>query len=278
MAYKTIFTPVMDAAVSAAALEHAKVLTRAQDAHLDVLCVGIDRSTGSYYEVGANALIMQTAIEQAQQKAEALLAEIKPDLNNAGVLWGGQVAVASIPDAGAPVSRAARFADLAVAPLPYGDDRGPEHHIALEALLFNASAPTLCIPNSSKTGMPDKVVIAWNESAEALRAVRAAMPFLIAASSVHIAVIDPPNHGPDRSDPGGLLAVMLARHGVDCDIQVMARSGQRVGDVLLRHVLDTDSDMLVMGGYGHSRFREAVLGGATRYMLEHASVPVLMAH
>ncbi len=278
MAYKTIFTPVTDAEIASPALKYAQALCLAQDAHLDVMCIGIDRSTGSYYEVGANALIMQNAIEQAQTRAEAIRTEIKPDLDKAGILWGAQCAVASIPDAGAPASRAARFSDLAVAALPYGDKRGAEEHIVLEALLFNAAVPTLCVPEGAKPGMPDNVVIAWNESNEALRAVRAALPFLIAANSVHIAVIDPPTHGPDRSDPGGMLAVMLARHGVNCDIQVMTRSGQRVGDVLLRHITDIGADMLVMGGYGHSRFREAVLGGATRYMLEHASVPVLMAH
>jgi nucleotide-binding universal stress UspA family protein len=221
---------------------------------------------------------MQTAIEQAREKAESLLSEVKPGLDASGILWSAQSAVASIPDSGTPAARVARFSDLAVTSLPYGDNKGPENHIILESILFNSGVPTLCVPEKAKTGTPDHIAIAWNESNEALRAVRSALPFLMAAETVHIAVIDPPTHGPDRSDPGGLLAVMLARHGVDCDIQVMARSGQRVGDVLLRHVSDTASNMLVMGGYGHSRFREAVLGGATRYMLENASVPVLMAH
>ena len=106
----------------------------------------------------------------------------------------------------------------------------------------------------------------------------AALPLLQAAHLVNIAVIDPPQHGPERSDPGGMLCQMLVRHGVKAEVSVLARSMPRISDVLNRHVRDMDADMLVMGAYGHSRFREAILGGATRNMLEMAEVPVLMAH
>jgi nucleotide-binding universal stress UspA family protein len=91
-------------------------------------------------------------------------------------------------------------------------------------------------------------------------------------------VIDPPTHGQDRSDPGGPLSQMLSRHGVHCEIDVLSKTMPRVSDILNRHVTDVDADMVVMGAYGHSRLREAILGGATRYMLEQAKVPVFMAH
>jgi nucleotide-binding universal stress UspA family protein len=71
---------------------------------------------------------------------------------------------------------------------------------------------------------------------------------------------------------------MLARHGVRCDIEVLSKTMTRVSDILNRHAMDTESDMIVMGAYGHSRFREAILGGATRNMLEQSAVPVFMAH
>ena len=91
-------------------------------------------------------------------------------------------------------------------------------------------------------------------------------------------MIDPPKHGPDRSDPGGMLSQMLARHGVSCEIDVLSKTMARVSDVLNRHASDTETDMIVMGAYGHSRFREAILGGATRNMLEQSAVPVFLAH
>ena len=77
---------------------------------------------------------------------------------------------------------------------------------------------------------------------------------------------------------GPAFAEMLARHGVRADISVLAKTMPRISDVLCRHVRDVGADVVVMGGYGHSRFREAILGGATRNMLEMAEVPVLMAH
>ena len=108
--------------------------------------------------------------------------------------------------------------------------------------------------------------------------IRAALPLLRAAEIVHVVVIDPPVHGPNRSDPGGLLSQYLARHGVKVEIDVLSKTLPRVSDVLLRHVTDMDANMVVMGAYGHSRFREAIFGGATRYMLEQATVPVFIAH
>ncbi|NEU34381.1 universal stress protein, partial [bacterium LRH843] len=92
-----------------------------------------------------------------------------------------------------------------------------------------------------------------NESREALAAIRAAMPFLLKAASVRIVIVDPPAHGPERSDPGGLLGQMLSRHGVNCEIDVIAKTLPRVSDVLNRHAQDKDADLIVMGAYGHSR-------------------------
>ena len=145
--------------------------------------------------------------------------------------------------------------------------------------MFEGRAPVLVVPDDATlSGQPKTVMAAWNESVEALTAMRMALPFLMSADLVRIVIIDPPQHGPERSDPGGLLSQMLARHGVTCEIDVLSKTMTRVSDVLNRHATDTGSEMIVMGAYGHSRFREAILGGATRNMLEQAKVPVFMAH
>lgn len=278
MSFKTIFTAMTSFDANKAALAQAAAIAEAHDAHLDVMCLGVDRSRSNYYEVGANAFIVQKALEQAHEKAEEIRVQANGWLEKSKLRWNTLNAVASLADAGRPLSQAARFSDLCVAPLPYRSTSSNEDSLLLEAMLFDAASPTLVMPDTDPVPVPSRIVIAWNESAEALRAIRAAMPLLIAAKDVHIAIIDPPDHAPDRSDPGGALAVMLARHGVSCDIQVMSRSGAKVSQRLQRHVTERDAQMLVMGGYGHSRFREAVLGGATREMLETAKVPVFMAH
>jgi len=133
------------------------------------------------------------------------------------------------------------------------------------------------VPDALKEPFGKKIMIAWNQSNEALAAVRRALPLLIAAESVEITVIDPSPSGPERSDPGGALCQMLTRHGVKAEISVLARTLPLISDILNRRATEIGADMLVMGAYGHSRFREAILGGATRSMLEKAQVPVLMA-
>jgi nucleotide-binding universal stress UspA family protein len=166
-----------------------------------------------------------------------------------------------------------------VLPRPYGPGKGIEAEATLEAALFEGQAPVLVLPGpEAPVKLPERVVIGWNQGREALVAVRRALPLLRKAKVVDIAVIDPPQHGPERSDPGGMLCQMLVRHGVKAEVSVLARSMPRVSDVLARHLRDQNADLLVMGAYGHSRFREAILGGATRNMLEQAEIPVLMAH
>ena len=111
-----------------------------------------------------------------------------------------------------------------------------------------------------------------------MTAVRRALPILKTAALVDICIVAPERHASDTTDPGAELSRMLSRHGVKVEVTILAQTLPRVSEVIARHVADMDADMLVMGAYGHSRFREAILGGATRNMLEHATVPVLMAH
>jgi nucleotide-binding universal stress UspA family protein len=252
-----------------------------QDAHLDTLCLGIDRTQVGYSYVGAGAVMLQVGQDRAAEDARAVEAAAKraakaqPEalrcsIESAVTMLGGTVDL---------IGARARFSDLVVLGQPYGEGRGPEEEAIVETALFEGLAPVLILPANGKTAAkPKRIVLAWNQSREAMVAARRALPFLKAADHVCITVIDPASHGAERSDPGGALCQMLARHGVSAEVSVLAKTLPRVSDVLARQVLDRDADMLVMGAYGHSRFREAILGGATRNMLEKAEVPVLMAH
>ncbi|MGB1208014.1 MAG: universal stress protein [Paracoccaceae bacterium] len=279
MDYKAILTVQTDLHHMAHILGQAEVLAGAYDAHLEALCIGVDRSQTGYYYAGASAMIVQETLGRASQEAGAMAAAAGAQLKGLAGRWAVQKGVAQLADIGRHVSQAARFADLVVLPQPYGTDKGVELEPVLEGAMFEGQAPVLIVPDEAKvSATPARVLIAWNESAEALAAIRAAMPMLKAAAAVHVVVVDPPQHGPNRSDPGGMVAQYLVRHGVRAEIDVLSKTLPRVADVLLRHATDTSADLLVMGGYGHSRFREAVLGGATRHMLQQATLPVLMAH
>ena len=279
MAYKTILTIITDLDIADSALEPAITMAAREEAHLDVLCLGVDRTQTGYYYAGTNAFIQQETLHKAQEDSAKIESAVKDRLGREGIAWSAEAAVAQIAGLSHLVAQRARFSDLVVMPRPYGDGRGIEDEAATEAVLFDGHAPLLVVPKGSDTqNIGQKIVIAWNQSPEAMAAIKQAMPLMQAAEVVNIAVVDPPKHGPDRSDPGGALSQMLSRHGVHTEISVLAKTMPRVADVLERHAQDIEADLMIMGAYGHSRFREAILGGATRNMLEHTPIPVFMAH
>ena len=282
MAYKSILTVLTRATDASLAIGAAARLAQDQDAHLDVLVLGVDRTQVGYSYIGSGAILMQVSLDRAEAEARDTEAAVKAALaaQTPGLRSSVEAAVTQLGALGEIVAQRARFADLVVLPRPYGEGKGAEAEAIIESALFEGKAPVLVLPEKGlgDAATPKRVIVAWNQSAEAMTATRQALPFLKASQTVDITVIDPPPHGPERSDPGGLLCQMLVRHGVHAEVSVLARSLPRVSDVLARHIWDQNADLLVMGAYGHSRFREAILGGATRNMLEKAEIPVLMAH
>ena len=140
--------------------------------------------------------------------------------------------------------------------------------------------PILVVPNVGNfADLGRRVVIGWNASREAARAVNDAMPLLTAAETVTVLTIDP-REGPRAHGelPGADISLHLARHGVKAEIERTASADLPVGEVLLSRVADLGADLLVMGAYGHSRARELLLGGATRSLLRSMTLPVLMSH
>lgn len=282
MAYKSILTVLTRAADAAMTIDAAARLAQAQEAHLDVLVLGVDRTQVGYSYIGSGAVLMQISLDRAESEARETEAAVKAALNAQSPVLRASVesAVTQLGALTEIVAQRARFADLVVLPRPYGEGKGTESEAVVESAMFEGKAPVLVLPEKGLGPQADfkRILVAWNQSAEAMTATKLALPLLKAADMVDITVVDPPTHGAERSDPGGLLCQMLVRHGVKAEVSVLARSLPRVSDVIARHIWDQNADLLVMGAYGHSRFREAILGGATRNMLEKAEIPVLMAH
>ena len=278
MSYKSICTFLTNEADIGPMLDSAGALARRFDAHLEVCCMGVDTTQSMGFYAGAPALLYESAIEAARQTAEALCEAVRKKLRTADIRWSVDSAILTIGGMNAYIGIKARFADLVVMPRPYGPSRNLQDEISTEAALFEGNAPVLVLPEPG-ADLPEfrKIVLAWNQGDEALRATRAALPLLTAADVVNVVVIDPPAHGIERSDPGGMLTQMLVRHGVQAEVSVLARALPRISDVLRRHVTDQDADLLVMGAYSHSRLRQAILGGTTRNLLEETKVPVFMA-
>ncbi|NNF23739.1 MAG: universal stress protein [Rhodobacteraceae bacterium] len=279
MSFKSIITFVHDMKADDHVLQSAASIAAAHGAHLSVVCLGIDQTNPGVYYAGANALALQHTLEIAENEARSSEQAVRDALKGWDVQWDVSAITAQIGALGYVVGDRAQFADLVVLGKPYGPDRGVEDVAILEAALFRTRVPVVVLPEGvSENIEPKNILIAWNEGAEALAAVRAALPYLHVAENVCIAIIDPPSHGPTRSDPGGALASMLSRRQISTQVTLLPKTMPRVSDVLERHCGDFNTDLLVMGAYGHSRLREAILGGTTRNTLENATIPVLMAH
>lgn len=283
MWYKSVLVVVTNPGQAEAAITAGARMALASDGHLDVLALGVDQTQLGYSFIGAGAVLTELSLSRAEddaRKAEAAaraaLAEQDPSLR-----WALDTAVAEMGGVGAVVGNAASFADIVVQTKPYGEGQGFEAEAVVEAALFDGHVPVMIVPpkaDLSRLAAPRRVILAWNQSDEALAATRRALPLLQSAAEVDVTVVDPPARGPERSDPGGRLCQFLVRHGVKAEVTVLSRSRPKVSEVLAQHAMDKGADMMVMGAYGHSRLREAVLGGATRAVLESTTIPVLMAH
>lgn len=279
MTFMTITTVVTDLETDRATLEAAAGLAMREGGHLDVLCLGVDHTQPGFYYTGTSAMAVQSNLLEAEGRANDIEKAAHRVLEGRDLNWTTRAIFTQSAGLAQFLAYHTRFTDLVVLSKPYGETRGHECEAIVESALFDAKVPVVIVPNNGKLPTDIKrVVVAWNDSREALVAVRAALSVLKAAEVVNIAIINPPTHAPDRSDPGGALSQMLARHGVHAEVSVLAKTVPRVSDVIARHVKDQNADLLVMGAYGHSRFRESILGGATRNMLQMTETPVLMAH
>lgn len=172
----------------------------------------------------------------------------------------------------------ARYADMLVVGQT---DAGDSPHTPAdfpERVVLAAGRPVLIIPAiGSFPSIGKRILVAWNPSREATRAVTDAIPLLRLADSVHIMAVNP-KPGQHGAVAGADIGLYLARHGVRVEVKTDHGAEIDVGNELLSRAADLDADLIVMGGYGHSRLKEWVLGGATRTILESMTVPVLMSH
>lgn len=177
----------------------------------------------------------------------------------------------------ADVIAATRCADLVVAGQPESDDAS--HFGFCGDLLLSGGKPVLFVPYAGHfTRIGQRVLVSWNGSRESARAVADAMPFLTRAAAVDVLEFDGGGNRRFLESVAADIGAYLARHGVKATVARHATGTLDVGNHLLSRAADLGSDLIVMGGYGHSRMRELVLGGVTRTLLESMTVPVLMSH
>ena len=173
------------------------------------------------------------------------------------------------------VVQQARCADLFITTRPYGEAETAVWPDLVEAVLFGSGRALLLVPpGRHRQGPIQTVLVAWNGSREAARALREGLDFIEQAARVVILVVDPPAD----TDPHAEVKAHLAHHDVVAEVVTADSRGRDVADVIIEEARRVSADLVVMGAYGHTRLRERMFGGATRDMLTASESPILVAH
>jgi nucleotide-binding universal stress UspA family protein len=279
MSYKDLLVHVDDTRSCPARVQAAVDLAVAHEAHLIGVYIVAEPSPAAFVSGYVPPDLMDTLQQHARERAEAALARFTEVASRNQISYEtriDRVLYTAVADA---LSTNARYADLAIVGQADPDDaEGPSY--LPEEVTLASGRPTLVIPyiGPAKT-LGQRVTVAWNASREAARAVNDALPLLERAQGVGVVAVNPSDapfgHG---EEPGADIALHLARHGIEVEVQRIEARDLDVANTILSHIADRGSDLLVMGAYGHSRLRELVLGGVTRTILREMTVPVLMAH
>lgn len=268
--FKTILVHVDSSAGSRARVEAASRLAIAHDAHL----VGSALTNLAAYllplapmDAGAPPVVFP--IEELRDEARLALDRYEEQARAAGVTSFERRCLDDEPGIGLCLQ--ARYADLLVV----GQDAASH---ATPYVVLNCARPVLVLPAEPPKVIGQTVTVGWNGSAQAVRAIASAIPLLQRAARVHLLVLLNDDNGDEHGDqPGGDMALYLARHGINVELDA-CRGSTDNGAELLNYAVKKHSDLIVMGAFGHSRLREWVLGGVTRTALRRAPIALWMMH
>jgi len=261
-------SPACDYAVSVAATF---------DAHL----AGIAFLYDPIVPVSGAGYIPADVIEAQERDNEAAtraaLDRFSTACSRAGVTADPMTLSASFAGVGEQFGRIARRFDLSIVGQAEPETSAVEEIIA-ESALFESGRPVIIVPYIQKAPLKlDNVMLCWDGSRAAARAIADAMPLLVKAGRVEVVIVSNERGKQDEIE-GADIGAHLARHGLNVDVKRTALGDIDVADVIPSHAADAGSDFIVMGGYGHSRLREFVLGGVTRSIFRSMTAPVLMSH
>lgn len=280
MSYRTILVHLDHSPSTASRVSTACALALQYDAHL----IGLAPTGWVLLPAEATpafglAAYQDAAMRELREQAQACLTSFEEQVTRLGLASHETRIEEGFAES--IVAQSARYCDLTIVSQADPDEAPPAAGLLPQDVLLQSGRPVLVLPyvGDWRIAPATRVLVGWNASREAARALHDALPMLKAAANVEIAVFETPedvdlDHG---QVPGADIGLWLARHGVKVEVQyVSAKVG--AGEALLSHAADIGADLIVAGGYGHSRWREAVLGGVTRTLLRSSPVPVLLSH
>lgn len=279
MSFKTILVHVDESKHAVDCIRIASEIALTENAHLiGAAMTGVSRYLYRDMTIINNDPGLISHMTFLRDRASRALLQFEPLVQKIGVSSFEQRVIDD--EAAGGICLQARYSDLVV----IGQIDPDQTSTAIlsdfpEYVLLNSVRPVLIIPYAGHfENVGKRILIAWDGSKEATRAVTNAIPLLKRAEIAHVVIFNNDDKTDIHGDqPGADIALYLARHGVRVEVSVEA-SNIDIGNSLLSLACDMHVDLIVMGGYGHSRFRETILGGATRTMMQTMTVPVLMSH
>jgi nucleotide-binding universal stress UspA family protein len=221
--------------------------------------------------------LIEAQRQENAKAAKAAVARFEAAAKAAGLSAEVRILDASIAGAADLFGRIARRFDLAVV----GQARpreGSSEELLIEGALFESGRPIVIVPYVQSKGLKlERALVCWDASRPATRAIADALPFLRRALTVEIVAVSG-EHGKGVELAGTNMARHLARHGINAELKRVSAGNADVPSAIRAHAIQSGADFMVMGGYGHSRLREFILGGVTRTFLTSTTIPVLMSH
>ncbi|WP_167730241.1 universal stress protein [Terasakiella sp. SH-1] len=285
---KSILAPIDGAKSSHAVLNAAFVIAEEFASHINVLHVEPDpRSAIPLLGEGMSGAMIEDMIalaekENSEQRAQAhsfykYALEDHEAVESSRPLEGVKITTQWLEDQGREdevIARYGRLADMILVPKPV-EDNEVYSTLAINAALFETGRPMMLLPELPIEKFPRNITVCWNGSMEGARAVAAAKPFLKKAETIYVITADT---SATDSPVGNELLDYLQWYDIEAKAVFFTPAGKSVGQALLSESLKLGAEMMVMGGYTHSRMRELIMGGATRDVIENAQIPVIMGH
>jgi nucleotide-binding universal stress UspA family protein len=259
------------------AADYAISLAGQFGAHLTGVAFALEPAIPASAMGGIAGDVIDSAIAEAERQAKDAVARFETATKKQAVLSEKRTITALLADAANRFGQIARHFDLSVVLQP-DPDSNTGNDLFVESALFGSGRPVVVVPYIQKGPVKlDHIVCCWDGSAKAARAIGDAMPFLAKAKNVELLIVTTGSEGRGE-EIGADMATHLARHKLNVTLQRITSTDIDVGNAILSYAADRAADFLVMGGYGHSRWREFLLGGATRQILSSMTIPTLMSH
>ena len=280
MTYRDLLVQIDETRGCAKRIELAVALAAAHEAHLTGLYVISEPSPASFVQGSVPPDLLLGLQHETRARADAALARFAETAQRNQIAFETRVDRVLYTEIAEAVATNARYADLVILGQIDPDDPASGPRYVPEEVVLGCGRPALIVPYiGAPATFGERVMVAWDASREAARAVNDALPLLARAKAVSVVTVNPADrpfgHG---EEPGADIGLHLARHGIKVDVQRVEVRDLDTANALLSRLAEDGTDLLVMGAYGHSRLRELMLGGATRTILHDMTVPVLMAH